>query len=487
MHTNIKYVGTGRRVARSTLQLTGAQAVLYLSGYLITVILARKFGPSNYGIYGLILSVLVWTEQIGRLGIPTAVEKIIPENEGQASVVEHTGESLLLTIYLLIFVAFWLTAPLLARLFHISNGTMLFRLAAFDLPLCGMYFAFLSVLAGSRKFAVVSIGRIIYCLTKLVGILAVIMMGLSIPKALLVNILATASGLLFLSFKVSLKNFYPSYDTIAPIVHLAFPVALYLFGLQVLYNLDLWCLRIIETDKHGVIGIYIAALNVSKITLIGSSVAAGVILPFVSFALAKQDAALVQRYVQGAARLLWVTLLPVCVIFSVNSEELITFIYSDDYSSGATFLSLLILGYGLYNFLTLFCVLLTAYGRPFLSAATVLCLIPLFLFLNIILIPRFGGIGAAASVLVISIPGVLITGILCYKKYGPLITKSTFVKVILSTAVAAILSIELTAVGHLLILKYAGVFGVFILILAILGELRLEDIQPFMLWRREQS
>ena len=81
--------------------------VLFASGYLVTMILARRLGPAEYGIYGIILSVVLWIESIGNLGIAEAVTKLIPEDENRAPMMENTTKTLLLIVFLFLFVVSW--------------------------------------------------------------------------------------------------------------------------------------------------------------------------------------------------------------------------------------------------------------------------------------------------------------------------------------------------------------------------------------------
>ena len=56
--------------ARGTMQLLVGRGLFMVSGYLITVILARGLGPAAYGVYGVVMSLLLWIEVVGDLGNP---------------------------------------------------------------------------------------------------------------------------------------------------------------------------------------------------------------------------------------------------------------------------------------------------------------------------------------------------------------------------------------------------------------------------------
>jgi O-antigen/teichoic acid export membrane protein len=105
-------------------------------------------------------------------------------------------------------------------------------------------------------------------------------------------------------------------------------------------------------------------------------------------------------------------------------------------AEGAAFLRILVFGFGLsYTFLVSFCAMLIASGVPLIAATITLALIPLEVLLQGLVIPSYGGVGAAAVATLALTLGAITAGFL-----------------------------------------YA-------LVLILLGELTREDLRPFMLWR----
>src|SRR5215831_11180634 len=132
-HPDQRQIAVHRGIAKGTVQIMIGRVILFASGYLVTMILARRLGPAEYGLYGIILSVVLWIEAIGDLGIPEAATKLIPEDEHRASSVENTTQTLLLIVFLFLFVVSWAAAPFLANMFQIPQATLLFRLAMIDI------------------------------------------------------------------------------------------------------------------------------------------------------------------------------------------------------------------------------------------------------------------------------------------------------------------------------------------------------------------
>jgi O-antigen/teichoic acid export membrane protein len=80
---------------------------LFGCGYFAAIILARTLGPVEYGIYGIIFSILAWLEHVGDFGIPEAASKLIPEDQRRARAIENTAQTLLLIVFLAFFFLAW--------------------------------------------------------------------------------------------------------------------------------------------------------------------------------------------------------------------------------------------------------------------------------------------------------------------------------------------------------------------------------------------
>src|SRR5262245_7020414 len=106
--------------ARGTVQLLVARGCFMVSGYVISVILARGLGPAEYGVYSVLMSVLVWLELLGSAGIPRATTKLLPRLSGQAATVAQAARILLLLVFLGLFCLAWLCAPMLVSLLGLS-------------------------------------------------------------------------------------------------------------------------------------------------------------------------------------------------------------------------------------------------------------------------------------------------------------------------------------------------------------------------------
>ena len=73
-----------QNVTHGTIYLMFAQAAFVASGYAIHIGLARLLGPSDYGIYAVVISLMTMVNLILTTGIPQAVSKYVAHEDGSA-------------------------------------------------------------------------------------------------------------------------------------------------------------------------------------------------------------------------------------------------------------------------------------------------------------------------------------------------------------------------------------------------------------------
>jgi O-antigen/teichoic acid export membrane protein len=466
--------------ARGVVQLFAAHACFMGSGYFISVLLARGLGPAEYGDYGVILSVLVWIEIVAGAGITGAVAKLIPQHEGQALVVERTARTLLLLASVGLFCLCWFSASAFARLFDIAGGEALFRLAIVDLPLSGLYFSYRGALLGNRRFGVWSLGLIIYSQTKLAGIVLLILLGPSVSGALLVNVLATAGALLFLGVKSSPSISPPSLPLALLTLRVALPIALYLVTLQVLLSLDLWCLKGLGGGPGEVVGFYVAAGNVARLLLIVPTVLAAVLFPSLSWALGRQDETVARDYLSGGVRFAFILLPPIIALLALHAGEVMELFFSSAYAQGGIYLGLQLVAFGLFAFFDIGFQALMAAEKLYRCAGILVALVPIALASNFMLIPRFGAMGAAASLLLTIGLGTMIAAVLVFHRFGSVIRTSTVFRVSVATALILLIGAQISVPSIWLPFKLAALFSAYAVLLTISRELRWQELRALI-------
>lgn len=463
------------RQRRGTRQLLIARALFMVFGYLATVILARYLGPAGFGVYGVLLSTLVWLETISYAGVPAALGKLIPEHHDEATLVEQSGRFVLFIVSLFLFAVGWAVAPAVAHLFHLENGARLFRLAILDIPFAAAYQSYNGTLVGHRRFGLFGASQAVLGGAKLIGVLVLLVAGMSVAHALEVNVLASCAALLYLLAVDPPRAFRPVRRFVRRIVALGIPMGAFSIAVQVLVSLDLWFLAGLWHGGHTVVGQYVAALKIAQTLMVIPVVQSGVLLASVAWALASGDREGARRHVREASRFALILAAPACVIVGGSASALMSFIYSSDYAGGGRFLILQLVAFSCFAFMDAYAYALMAAGRQRITAVALVAFIPIVSIANLLLIPWLGPLGAAVS-LVIGMLGVAaVTGTLVWQQFGPPLAATTLLRVAVASAVVAVPSLLVPVSGPWVLGKIALLGGLYLVVLRLLGEISIED------------
>jgi PST family polysaccharide transporter len=475
-----------QHAAHGTILLTFSQGCFFILGYLTVVLLARELGPQLYATYGVILSVLLWMEGAGKRPIVSAAAKLLAESTDGQQELEKSVFVLNLGLFALFFVLLCAGAPWVASWFGIANGTFLFQLAAIDLPLFGIYTALEAIHQGHHRFLRLSLSKIAYAVSKLVGVLVAVYLGISLEKALLANAFATLGGLLALLSGIQLQWKNDWLKHFFPIIVIAVPMAVYSFFLPLLGWLNLWTLQVMSSPAEAAtVGVFLGALNIARVpgfTLVTMTV---VLLPSIAKAVAQGNMLLARRYVNQALRFFLILYLPASLILMARPEELMQWVYSKEFSGGGTLLSLLVIGGGMDTVHALFASMLIAAGKVKMTAAiTSLSLLPA-LCIVIPLVYYWGALGAALSAVLTPLLLVLVFGVLIVRRFGTLLEKRSALNIGGAGVLMVLVDAILPKTSGIAILLHLVSLGVFFGVLLYSGEITWKDFARLVPRQRE--
>jgi O-antigen/teichoic acid export membrane protein len=476
-----------RQAARGTALITAAQLLLTGSSYVVAAVLARALGPADYGVYGIIYSLLLSVELIGRLGVSQAVARLVAEHGGLEPRLEASGVTLILLVNALLFAVFWAGADWLAQIFNVPEpGGFLLRVAALDIPFYGIFIILMEILGGRRDFLSESIGLALYGLTKVVGVAVLLVVDPTITGALLLNVAASIVGLSYFMARVGRRSFALTLDARGPIIRLAIPVALGGLGTQLLSAVDLWALNAIGTAiADEVKGFYVAAITIARTPNLIAFAMTAVLIPAVGRATGMGDPVLVRATVRGAMRFLAITLLPGCALIAVEAKPIMALLFSAEYDQGAPLLRVLVFAHGLFNtlFLTLIAILV-AVNKSHLGAAIALAVVPLAVLGNALLIPLLGAPGAAVAALLATATAAIVAAIAVWRRVGPILEPLVLTKTVAAGATVCLAAALIPSDGLLTLLVMVGLGVVFLGLAGLLGLVTRADLAPLLAPRR---
>ncbi|MEO1017105.1 MAG: oligosaccharide flippase family protein [Pseudomonadota bacterium] len=467
-----------KRAFHGTIYLMIAQMAIMGGSYIIAVVLARGLGPELYGVYGIVYSILLSVELVGRLGFPQATAKLIAEADTDEHVHEATGFSLAIIVYGLIFATFWFSSPYLAQLFNVTEGADLFRIASLDIPFYGVYFMMVHILAGHRRFLQQSIANIVYIAVKIVGILVLEYIGPTVNGALLVNVVGSVLALLVTIPLVGLRPFRLTLRHSKPLLLLAGPAALIALGTQVLMGVDLWLLNALGSNISDTIkGYYVAAMNIARIPSIVAFVLTSVLVPTIARALKTGDRATTIQTLHGAVRFMAIGLLASSALMAANSNEIMTLLFSSEYANGANLLSVLVFAQGF--FVPVYMVMsnvLFATGDAARSATLSMIVVVLAFLVCSILVILGGAYGASLGSLITTALATAAIFVVVKRTVGFVPNWLMVIKVTAAVAIVTFISFLFEVDGILLIAEFAVIGLLYLATLFVFGLVTREDL-----------
>jgi O-antigen/teichoic acid export membrane protein len=473
-----------QRQQRGNRQLLVARISFFAAGYCVAAILARTLGATGYGVYGVVISQVLWLELLANAGVPAVTARLVADGRHDPGVIESSARALLVSLSLLLLVFGWLVAPELSQLMRIASGTVLFRIAILDLPFAAVYASYEGILHARRQYGTVAAAHVFFAFGKLAAVLAVVGLGVSLEGALFATVVATAAVCAALIVHSPLRSFRVAPSLIRELAIAAAPVCVFLVLGQVLVNLDLWSLKSMWTGPSAVIGQYVASVNLARTLMLIPSVQAGVLFASIAWAAATGDAAQARRHICEGTRFALVLAAAACVLLGLNGADLLSVLFSPEYAPGQPFLRLLLVGFSQFALLDAFAHALMATGRRWIVAGVVVIAVPLAWLGNYLLIPRFGALGAAISMVVGVTLVTVVIGSIAYRQFGALVRWSTLTRVMIAAGIVGMVSAAISGSGPLVVVKVAMLGVLYLFVLYRLGEVTPED---FGFPRRLQS
>lgn len=399
---------------RGILWLTFAWSVVVFAGYILRIWLARYFGPSIYGIYGLIITILFWFEVFVNNGIPYAVSKFVPSNKNNAYRIFWTGGRMQCVIAVMIFLIAFFSAPFIARIYHDPALANYLRLASMDILIYGFYHLSASFQNGLQEFRNQAVIYISYVLTKLVFVIILVSLLDSLYGAIIANIVGSVMGVTVGFIFLSEKKPKPSYKT-KELIDFAKYVVFYFIVISLLLSLDLWIVNYYLSNAES--GDYFAAAAIAQVPYFVFLGISATLLPALSAELSLGNITKSENIMTDSIKYFLIFSFPLALLFSLYSDNITVFIYSEDFVKAGSILTILVWGIILLSLLYLLTNVINADHRPRTSLIIVFISVLFDFFLNVVLIPQWGVIGAAVSTTVASGLGVIIAFMVVLKKF----------------------------------------------------------------------
>jgi len=464
-------------VAIGTAYLTIAQAFFMASGYIIHIGLGRLLGPGDYGIFAVIIFLVTCVNLILTTGIPQAVSKYVSEDEASAKSVRNTGFKLQVVLSLLVFLIYFVFAKNIAHFFHDENLTTYIRISSIIIPSRAVYSLLMGYFNGLKEYKKQSICNIFYFVTKVVLIFFFIYMWCSVKSAVLGFAISPLFALLICFYllkndKRNVENPFP----IKRIVDFALPIIVFSVCVNLIMSLDLFSIKVLLKSNTDA-GFYSAASMISRVPYSLMGALFGALFPAISSSSSKNEIEKTKQYICESTRYVLIFIIPLSLILSATATNIVTLLYSNDYSAAGSPLAILVMGIGIFAIFSLFATIISGTGKPRVSMAIAVTILAGDGILNYFFVPAYGLIGAAMATTISAITGMCIAGFYIYNKYNTLVSWKALLKIILSSLAVYLVAINVSCGGLYLLIEYMFLGAVYLLLLVLFKEITTKDLQ----------
>ena len=458
---------------RTGISLQLANSIIFvLCSYCIHFFLGRTLTPAEYGAWGTVLVITDFTYLFTNNGIRQAVsEAVAVKRYDTISVMKRSV--LFLTVLTAFFsTVFFFGASVIASSFHADELKTPIQIISIIILATGLYVITEGIHNGLFLFRREAGIGIAYSLLKLVIIPIVLLSdGNAVIEAELGLIIAALGGLILgiLSLKKT-RSLFVSDAGIIPFkrfVSYAGHFSTLYVAVSVVLSVDSVFLRLYDISKPE-IGYYTGAVNFAKITYYLISAFPIILLPVFSGLYADGRLDEINTRMTSILSGLLAFILPIPVVLSVKSPEILGLFYTDDYREGAAALSILSFSNFLMGLFVIFNVLLQAFGRQWVSTIIAGCLLLSDIILQSVLVPWYGTLGSALSGLAVILFFLIISYISVRDICGRVIHAKSMVILLGNVAIAIVMKLSVHVNQNIFILAVYIVL-VYTLYLAVMG------------------
>ncbi len=450
------------------------QIVFVLSGYIVNIMLSRHLGVEQYGIFGVVTSVLVWVELSVIVGIPTAMQKFIGEDQTHAYTLRKVAFGMQLKYSIVIFILFFLSAGVLADLLNDHNLAFYLRVASINIVLYALYRLFINVHNGMKNFGKQTLASIVYAVGKMAGIFLLVWQGMAVVGALIGNAIGTVLGLCSAIFlKADVKPSELKFEK-TKIIRYAAPIILFTLLINLFLSLDLWFVQAVLDSTSA--GYYVAASSIAKAPYFLFLALSFTLLPSLAKAKKENDKPRVQQLIWQSTRILLVSMSLIVALVISSAAEVIELLFTDLYAPAAVILQILICGLSFLTVFLVFTTMLNVDDRPSSSMWICAAVVALNVAMNLWLVPKHGIVGAAWATTISTFAGMLWAGLAVYRKFAVTLSLRSIMRIFIAATVAFLFGKLVPDSISFLLLKWATVTVTFGGMLFVLREIRAEEI-----------
>lgn len=461
-------------MGRGFIYMLISSLVWLISGFLVNSITGRWLGPASYGTFGIIYAFITTSYLVLGGGVKRAVTKFIAAEPERAADIRVAGLRVQMIICVIIVMALFIISGPMSQWLHDENLKVFIRYSAAVVPVAGILYVYIGYFDGCKQFDRTAVITVSHSISKVVFVFLLLYFGYEIFGAITGLLIGLGCPLLLAILLGRHARGTRSFEQ-KKIIQFSLPVLSFFLCVSVLTYLDLFFVKALLDDPVKT-GYYTSAQTISRLISFAMFPFGIVLLPFISSAIAKNDLVKVRRYIGESLRYVLIILVPTCMMLSATAKQVLMFVYGSEYVSGAMSLRILFLGMSCWGITHAMVSIIQGYGQPGKPALIFAVMIPVDIILIQISIRFYGMEGAAIATTCTFIMGMVLAGMVIYKKYSVLVNIRTILHTLIASVIACSQFLFLTPSGFLLFACYLLAFCIYFAVLWGLGEIKRADM-----------
>jgi len=488
------------KVGKGAMILFVGTALGILFNFLSRILIARFYTPADYGMFNLFLTVLTIFATIGALGLRNGIQRNIAyslgkENKEKVSSIIGGGLFFGFLGGIASGAVLYFLSPHLAPLFSENPDFVYYlRIAALSTPFFVLIYLLVSVFRGfqrtKERILFFNLGRnsLFLIFISIIGLLALSFEKIIIGAFFSLVLISTMFLIYYIRKGKRELELTKIFDFKGGVGRELIIFSLPLMLVDMMYEVMGWADTILIGffSTEEAVGFYNAARPIGAFVSIGLTVSHFIYSPLVAELYAQEKFRENEIIFNVLTKWVCAMAFPIAMIFIIFPEAVLVTFFGGEYVVAAIPLQIIAVVYFINNLMGPNGATLTAYGKTkFLMYATSLAAV-LNIILNILMIPRFGIIGAAYATGV-SIIGVNLIRVFKLNSIASIhsLKSNTLKPIILGGIISILIGLILRITISIGILDLGFIFilfsSVFFLSMVLTKSISKEDINLFLL------
>lgn len=383
------------------------------------IIFSRVLGPSQFGVFSVLFSVMLILSRIGDMGINIAVSRAIAQNSKQSNLISsyaQTGSYLKLMIMLFVVIVGVIFAkPITLSWLNLDQQYIPLTIVVFTLSTTIVIYEYVStLLQAQHAFGVSVMTNVVQSFIKLLVALAsfsLVSLTLTFVTTsyLIAPLIGAGVGLLLINFRDILPLYNPMIGK--KILSVARWTGIAIVASTLAENVDVIIVQHYLSSFDT--GIYAAATRIATVaSLVGWSLGSVLNMRVAKY----KDQTNLNNYLKKAI-LLAIAALAMTLAIIVITTPLVTYTIGLEYLSSIPVLNILLLSTALLTATSPFVALFYSFDYPRYFAISGILTAVVLVVADIIFVPTFGIMGAAWARVIMRIVVLLYTLFASYQQY----------------------------------------------------------------------